>query len=466
VPNGGLGLNGDFEFDLEGPNTTDPQCDEIWIWRRPQAGATLILLDTIPNPSIGAAATWTYRDVSTDLDLFAQIPAPITNSADPPDPTMTAPVYHLQRLFAIVDNRVVWSAGPDAVTGSGNTSFPPGNSLSFTAQPIRLIPITVQNGGVLVLTTDGVRIILGTGQAGNGFYETNYYASVSLLSYNAVDVYNNQIFLMESNRKVSTIAVEYPFNPQTGYTEVGFPIGDQFKKVTTGGIVSPLYNPATAYLSWNVQDSGETGMYVADGQVGWFRLGLIMPPEEGMNWSPRAAIAAGTSAVQSIETAPGTHQLLVGPPAGTPGPILCRDASGSVWTDNGAAYPAWDVKGVTLLCSTGEWAETAHIATKSKAVGARPIISILLNEIAPSVERPWNVLELDTKSNDPPMQRPSKSVYSDRYVLAQNGEEDTGDSIMTRFDYGTQAVGDELLDWGMFASVHNERSEEAAKVGA
>ena len=278
---------------------------------------------------------------------------------------------HLKRNWYISNNTVGWTAGPDAVTGNGLTAAPPLNFIAFTGQPIWLKAVTVQNGGIIVGTTDGVWIILGDGTPGNGFAAWSYFASVSVSSWTAIDVYNNALFLMEANGKVSSLAVQYPFNPQTGYTEVGFPIGDQFVKVTTGGINAALYNPATAFLSWNVQSTGETGMYVADGAVGWFRMGIVQPPESGLIWSPRRAILGGTSAVQSVKTSPGKTQLLIGPAA--PGPILCRDNTGTVWQDRPAGvatgYPSWDAKGVNLLCSTGQWAETAHVSTKSEGRG-------------------------------------------------------------------------------------------------
>lgn len=471
VGNGGLGPNGAFNLLLTADITgtaaqLDKQVDQIYLWRTAQGKSSLLLLDKIPNPWLSGQTSFEYRDTFDDLALNTEIPAPIASSNNPPSANMTGYAYHLQRAWYIVDNKVGWSGGPDTLTGNGLTAFPPLNFFAYIGRPIALKPVTVENGGMLVFTTRGVYIILGTGTANNPFYSTTYYNKVSVLSPNAIELYDNRVFLMEANRKVSTLAIQYPFDPQSGYNEIGFPIGDQFKQVTTGGINAPLYDPATAYLSWNTEDTSETGMYVADGQVGWFRLGVTMPPEQGVSWSPRAALALGTSAVQAIETSPGRSQLLIGPPAGTPGPILCRDATGTVWDDNGTPFPAWDHRGATLLCSTGQWAEVAHIAAKSAAVGKRPTLSVLFNEIAATSERPFDVLKLAQKSNDPPLSPASKTVFSDRYVLAQNGKEMTGDCLITRFDYGTQAVADELLDWGAFAAVHNEQVEEAAKVGA
>ena len=137
-----------------------------------------------------------------------------------------------------------------------------------------------------------------------------------------------------------------------------------------------------------------------------------------------------------------------------------RDTTGTIFTDGGTPYPGWDVKGVILLCTTGQWTEVAWISTKSAAVGARPTISTLLGEIAPTATKFWN--QLGPPKKDPANTPASKSVYSDRYETAINGANETSDSIMVKFDYGTQAYGDELMDWGIFASTEEERKEQAA----
>jgi hypothetical protein len=454
---------------------TDKQIDQIWIWRTAQNESTLILEDQFPA-DLATMGDFVYFDVGvpdTSIAgggaLNALIPAPVADSNDPPLPSTTAPVFHLQRVFAILNNTVVWSGGPDTITGNGTTAFPPLNFIPFVAQPIRLEPVTVENGGILVFTNgDGMWIILGDGTSGNPFQAWRYFGSVHITGYNAVSMYNNAAYLMESNGKVSQVAVQYPFNPQTGYSEVGFPIGDQFVKVTTGngyGALGALYNPATAFVSWCMANSMDTGLYVADGAVGWFRMSMIQPPESGLLWSPRRVIANGTSAVQSIEIAPGMHRLLLG--NSNNGIIWMRDPTGESYNDpvgyseEYQAYPSWDAKGVTLLCSSGQWAELAHIAAKSLAVGNPPVVSTLMGEIVPMPpERPWNAL--DVTSNDPPDTPESLSVFSHRYALAQNNEAYTSDCILVKFDYGEQTVGDALLDWGIYASVHDERSEEAA----
>ena len=390
--------------------------------------------------------------------LDALIAAPIALSNNPPTANMTAPAYHVNRVWMIQGNSVVYSGGPDTLVGNGNTAFPPLNAIPFLGVPLRLVPVTVQNGGLLVFATDGIWIILGTGTASNPFYATSYYDKAILAGYDALDTLGPTIYMMESNLKVSSIAVQYPFNPQAGYTEIGFPIGDQFLNVSTGGISSPLYSAGGTFLSWNINNTTDTGMYVADGSVGWFRMSIAAPPESGLIWSPRAAIQDGTSAVQSIEVSPGRFRVLIGPPSGG-GRIRMRDPGGTVFGDVPAvtppplsplifSYPSYDVKGVTLLCSTGEVSDLAWIATKSSAVGSRPTVGYLMNEIAPTNSRPFEILQ--PTSQDPADLQPSITAYSDVYSCLQSGTAPKGDCVSLKFDYGSQQYGDELLDFQIY----------------
>ena len=447
---------------------SDSQIDQVWIWRTAQGQPTLILEDQIPADGLTNSFSYGEAGIADAsvlgvASLDAEIPAPISGTNNPPTPTSLPMCFAFQRVWWADGNLVRWSGGPDTLSANGNTTQPPLNFLPFLGKVYDIIPVTVQDGGMIVYTSSGIQIILGSGTSSDPFYSTSYYNNVNVKGYNCVCIQGTTMYVLEANLKLSSIAIQYPFNPITGYTEIGFPIGDQLRKVTTGGISQSLYSSSTAYLSWNNQSTTENALYAADGAVGWFRMSEASPPETGLIWHPRRGIVGGTSAVQSIETSPGITQLLIGPPAGTTGPILCRDDSGEVYADNGTAYPSWDDKGVNQLCSTGQFAETVHISTKSAAVGARPVISILIGEIKPSMKRPFLPLNLDDKSNDPSRTPPSVSVYSDRYVLKQGGSNTLGDCLLTRFDYGTQAEPDELLDWGIYARVHEEREEQVSK---
>lgn len=459
LANGGIGATEAFQFDLSSATDVlpDNQIDQIWIWRTAQGRANLILLDTIPNPRLLGGTTWAYRDVSSDLQLTAQIGAPIALTANPPQAGFTAPVYHLQRVWGIIGNTVYYSAGPDAVTGNGSTQFPPLNFIPYPEQVIKLRPITIANGGILVETTSNIYVILGTGTQGNPFYTTIYVPGVGLANYNAEDVVGSTIYMLTTKGKFISL------DPSAGYVEQGFPIGDQLLKVTTGGFNAALFNPATAYVSWHEQSSGDSAIYVSNGLGQWFRFSPVASPETGYVWSPIASILDGASAVQSIETSPGINQLLIGP-GGSGGPIRFRDDSKSAdWVgapDTGAyePYASWDVKGNIVLCSSGEVAEIAHVALKSAAQGARPKVSLLLGEIKATTQTPFD--DLEPTSTDPPDLEPSLTYYSDRYVALQNGVCPKCDNFQLKVDYGVQDFPDELLMFAIYGAKHAERRQQ------
>lgn len=451
-------------FNVDGLFTPDTQLDQIWIWRTPQGESTLILEDQIPIDAFYSSGNFMYRelgipDVSTGGgSLNALVSAPIADKADPPPAGLTALTYHVGRIWGILDNVLRYSGGPDTVTGNGNTAWPPSNSIPLLGMPIFLFPTTVSSGpGLLAMTTSGGQMILGDGTTSSIFTPISYESAISVSGYNAIGLLGTTIYFMESNGKVSS------FDPANGYLEVGFPIGDQFNNVTTGapdGPTGQLYNPATAYVTWNLQSSGESAMYVADGAVGWFRFSPIAPPETGSLWSTRAVILGGTSAVQSIETEPGVFNLLIAPASS--GPLLMRDTTKTVWEDDVAGtptpYPAWDVKGVITLCETGQVAEIAHVALKSMPEGARPVASLLLGELEATVDAPWAPLEIT--SNDPPILQPSETLYSDRYSAEQNGVCPKSDLVSLKVDYGAQAFGDELLKFGIYGRKYEERTQK------
>lgn len=442
---------------LQGFGLADPQIDTLVIWRTPQAGSQLLYVDTIPNP--GAAQTWIYTDTTPDNGLNSLMLAPINNANDPPPANITAMAYHCGRIFAISGINVIWSAGPDVVNvGSGNTAFPPLNFAQLPEQPVRLFAcVTNQGPTMLVFCTTNVYAIFGAGTQSSPFQRPAVFMTgVGIVGYDAITSVGSTYYALTTKNKFVSL------DPGAGYVEQGFPIGDQLLNVTTGADSAPggaLYDPSSAFVSWHEQNSGDTGIYLADGSVGWFRFSPVASPESGFLWSPRAAILAGTSAVQSIETTPGQSQLLIAPGAGG-GPILFRNSSVSSDWSGGRyqPFPSWDVKGNIVLCQSGEVAEIAHIALKSKAVGGRPKVSLLLGEIAATVNAPFD--ELAITSTDPPELPPSVTIFSDRYSALQNGVTPKCDHFQLKVDYGVQDAADELLMFSVYGAKHAERRNQ------
>lgn len=455
-------LNSNSYINVQGVGSTDPQADIVRIWRTAQGKSTLIFLADILNP--GPGLIWTYADSLLDTDLVAQIPAPIAHSNDRPPVGMTAPVYHMGRVWAIVDSIVINSGGPDTISGSGNSAFPPLNTFPLPERALRLYACVTNNGpALLILGTTNVYAIFGSGTANSPFQTpVIYMAGVGILNYDAVDVVGSTYHLLSSKKKMVSL------DPSAGYVEEGFPIGDQFANVTTGAgaaAVGALYDPSTAYVTWHEESSSDTAVYVSDGAVGWFRFSPVTSPETGYVWSPRAAIVGGASAIQSVETSPGITQLLIGPPTGG-GPIRFRDdAVNADWSkDPGSgvwgytSYPSWDVKGSIVLCNSGELAEIAHIALQSAAVGSKPKVALLLGEIKATTLSPFEPLEIT--STDPPDLDPSVTLYSDRYSALQNGVCPKCMHFQLKVDFGTQNFPDELLSFSVYGAKHSERKQQ------
>jgi hypothetical protein len=451
IPNGVLGPNGQYSISLTGNNTADPQCDQIWIYRTAQGGATPVFLASIPNPAVGANAQWTYTDTLPDSALNTFIQAPLAKAGDPPPQGATAPEYHNQRVWVIVGNTVYYSAGPDTApsASNGNTAFPPLNSFVFPETLTKLRAVTVNNGGLIVEGTANIYIILGNGTASNPYYAQVYMPTVGLLNYSAEEIVGSTIYMFTNNNKAISL------DPSAGYVEVGYPIGDQFNQVTTGGINAALYNASSTYVTWHEKTSGDSGIYVSDGTVGWFRYSPVASPESGYLWSPRAAIEGGTSAVQSIETDTGIRNLLIGPPQAG-GPILMRDLT--VFNDNNAVYSqCYTTIGSITLCESGEVAEVAHIALVSMRVGSRPTVGMLYSEISETATIKFD--ELEYTSVDPPTLEESETLYSDRYTTLQDGVTPKCDHCQVRITWPQQSVPDELLSHTLYGAKFSERRQ-------
>lgn len=303
----------------QGPGSNDPQIDTINIYRTLQGGSTFFFDGSIPAPVGGAGALWRFVDTLSETGLSAnfEIQRAINSSNNPPPVGLVALCYHMGRIWGAVGILQYFCTGPDATVGNGNEAWAPANVFAMPDAIARSVPWDLPNGVLLVFTAGGPQAVWGTGTASPQipFYVKPFTQGSGLLSFDALDTAGPWIHMFTTDMRLLS------FQPTAGYTssetgseDAGATIGDQFLKVTTGGINTALYTPAGTYVTWHTAGTNDTGLFVCDGAVGWFRLAPISPPESGYNWSPRAAIVGGTSAVQSVETQPGIKTLLIGPP--------------------------------------------------------------------------------------------------------------------------------------------------------
>ena len=427
---------------ISGTYTPDPQITQIWIWRTVQGGSTLFLEDQIPAD--GLSGSFTYDEIGIpDTSLNILIEAPIDETNNPPPVGLQALAYHLGRIWGALGNLVYYSDGPDVVTGNGNTAWNPSNVFAFPETVIRLFPTS---SGLIVFTLSDVFIIQGLGTAASPLTSLPLLQDVGLSSYDAFTVNGSIVYMYTSDNQIVSL------DPSSGVSEIGFAIGDQFGPNEGTGTFSPL----SAHLTWHIAGSRDKGLYVSDFYGNWWRMSPTPSPESGITWSPMANFlptVGGFSAVQSVETSPGTHSLLIGAPIHAFGPILQR--SYSVQTDNGVPYKSNAVIGSLVLAQPGQLALVESLTTDSVAIGTPLSLAVQLDEIAPLSSGYFETLS--DYVPDPTELSPSNSVYAQRFYLSQTQQPAVCRHLQIEVDFGTDTVQNELLSMTLFGGFEQEK---------
>jgi hypothetical protein len=324
-------------------------------------------------------------------------------------------------------------------SGNGNTAWNPENFFQFPSTVIRLFP---SSNGLWVFTSSNVYIIQGTNTTESPLFSTPLLPKyLGLLSYDAFDINGGIVYLYTSDNQVVCI------DPSSGISEVGFPIGDQFGPGNGTG----TFTPTSTRITWHAQGSGDKALYVSDFQGNWWRMLPTPSPETGTTWCPLATIAGGFSAVQSVETVPGTHTLLLGPPSGG-GPILERNLS--VFSDNGAAYNSYAIVGSLVLAQPGQLAYVKLITTDSMKVGTPITLQVQLDEIAPLSAGYFEDLTIFVP--DPTQLTASNSVNAQRFYLSQTQQPAVCRHLQILVDFANDTVKNELLSLSIYGSFEQE----------
>jgi hypothetical protein len=425
---------------IQGAGSSDPQVDKIYLWRTVQGGSVLFYLDQVSNP--GGGMSWIYTDTTPDVGtngpgLNQQITAPIDHGNDPPPTGLSALTYHLERIWGALNNSVYYSDGPDASVGIGDEAWDPENVFVFPSTVIRLFPTS---NGLLVFTVSDIYIIQGLATSSSPLFSIPFLSNIGLVSYDAFSVNGSIVYLYTSDNQIITL------DPSSGISEIGFPIGDQFGPLNG----TETFTPTSTKVTWHVAGSPDKGLYVSDSQGTWWRLCPTPSPETGTTWSPKARPVGGFSCVQSVETSPGTRNLLVGPK--TSGPILKRDYT--VYSDNGSAYNAYAVLGSLVLAQPGQMAHVKFITTDSWARGTPISLAVQLDEIAPISSGYFETLSAYVP--DPTQLTASNSIYAQRFYLSQTQDPSVCRHLQIQINWGTDTVKNELLSLTIFGAYEGE----------
>jgi len=423
---------------LSGSFPDDPQITQAWLWRSVQGGSSSSLFfdSAIPNPTPGTASNWAFTDVLPDTFLDELIEAPVDDANNPPPVGITALAYHLNRVWGAVGN-IVFNSQTSGITGNPYTAWDPQSFFEFPGTVVRLWPTS---NGLIVFTNSAPYVIQGLGDSSSPFFSTPFLQNVGLANYDAFDVNGAVAYMYTTDNQVMSM------DPSSGFSEVGFPIGDQFGPNNGTG----TFLPSTAVLTWHFDGSQEKALYVSNRDGVWWRMLPTPSPETGNTWCPKAIVTGNFSVVQSVETSPGIRSLLVAPYSN--GPILMRDSSS--FSDNGSAYNAYSVIGSLVLAQPGQLAYAKLITTDAMAVGTPITLKVQLDEIAPISAGYFENLTLFVP--DPTQLSPSNSVYAQRFYLSQTQQPAVCRHMQIAVEFGTDTVKNELLSLTLFGSFDQE----------
>lgn len=414
----------------------DSQADYIAIFRTTDGqGIPFLIPGTFTTYTVPLSTYLTsgYTDKTPDTLLNNLIQAPIAAQNTPPAIGAQNLTYHLNRIWFSIGNTVYWTAGPDTPCGNGVNGVPPLNFDSFPSLVKRIVPTT---SGALVFTVSDVYVIQGNGTAQSPIQDGKpLLKGIGLPSYNALDVNGSIIGFFTTDKQFVII------DPNAGVSNVGFPIGDQLR----------AWNPSSVHVTWHVNGEDQ-GWYVSDGTTGWYRLMTTPAPETGYTWSPFATIQGGCGVVKSIETAPGTHNLLLAPTGS--GSILKRDLA--YFMDGNTSYAANAIIGSAVLAQPGQTALVSFVTTDSVVVGTPLTLGILIDEAVPYYKGAF--YQLTNSKNDPPGLTPSTSIIGQRFYLSDLYEQAAAECrhIQLQVNWIAENEPSELLTITVFGGYKQE----------
>lgn len=422
----------------------DSQADYVAIWRTTDGGAQPFL---VPGPNdfslpitlpLWQYLAFGYEDTTPDTGLNNLIEAPILGENTPPAKGASSLAYYQQRLFYRVGNTVSWTSGPDTPAGNGFNGSAPLNFDEQQSLVNRIVPTT---SGAMIFTVSDINLITSTTTSTGTTINPAIplVEGIGLASYNALDTNGSIIGFFSTDSQFLII------DPANGFSSAGFPIGDQLR--LNNGTPGQSWVPSKAYVAWHVNGEDQ-GWYLADGANGWYRLMATPAPETGgYTWSPFATIQGGVKAVQSVETSPGIHNLLLGPAGTANSFILARNLD--YFMDGTVSYAANATLGSMVLAQPGQYAFVSFITTESVKVGTPLVAGVLVDDAYPYYQGPFDVLKNWTL--DPPILRPSRSILGQRFWFSEL----ENDAAMCRhmqvqLTWASEAYANELLTFTVF----------------
>lgn len=365
---------------LQGFGSADTQVDRNDLYRTPDGGSLLLFDQSTPN--VNATTAWNITDNTLDLSLNLLIVGPIAHLNDPPPAGMTLIARYQGRMWGAVGNLLYFSAGPDCTNGNGDQAWPPANVFVMTSNIVGLEPTSQ---GLVVGLQDEVWAIVGGPQT-LSFYPQQILQNFGVLSPNCMIADGDTLYMYTSSSQLFQLSA-------AGKEEIGFPVAD---------VLAVNFNPTTAYLAVHRAGSDE-GLFISNQANNVMRYSIAKSI-----WCPLATVSVGIGAIGSLQTSPGTHQLIAGTGVGSGSPLARNVAGVYDGPNTSTTYTAFATIGPIILSAMGS---SSPAAIKSFVVasgilgGTAPTLSVLPNEVS-------GAFTSIPVSNQDPYQLPASSTVS------------------------------------------------------
>lgn len=326
--------------------STDPQVDQIWIFRIADGGGIYYFLADVAN------ATSTYTDSTLDAGLNNLVVAPLLPNNAPCPAGANLACWWDGRPWVAVKNLLYWAVGPQTITGVGEQSF--NTSFNFFKLPINVTGFAPTSNGLLVFTNDTIWIVTGT----KGVYFINpFQYNLGIANPNAVAQDGDLVFFVTTRGQC--------FSLSDRLTEIGQPIRQQIALMLAANVSIAIH-----------RNGGDEGFFVSDGATNIFRFSMTFNC-----WSPKAQPVQGAGVIKSIETSNAVWTLLLGSPTAAK---YIGGRNLSSWTDDGGTYTCYSTVGSIVIGPPGSKNLIDAVYMNVTNTGTYPTISVLLNEISAS----------------------------------------------------------------------------------
>lgn len=353
--------------------STDPQVDQIWIFRIADGGGIYYFLANVAN----ATSTYTDSTVDTGLNTFVVAPQFPANSPCPAGSSLVT--WWDGRLWVLAGNILYWSSGPQTTTGVGEQSF--NLSTNFFKLPINGTGFAPTSNGLLVFTSDTIWVVTGTG----GVYFINpWQKNLGIKQSNAVTQDGDLVIFFTSSKQL--------FQISTSLVEIGMNIRGKLAAISPTSVSIAMH-----------RSGADEGLFVSDGSANIYRFSMTF-----QSWSPAGQPKQGAGVIGSIETSDSVWTLLLG---STSGAQFIGGRNTSSWTDDGGTYTCSATVGSIIVGQPGSKNTIEALCINATRTGSYPTVGILTNEISGAFAT------LPNPTPEPPNLPESQTIYTRRHYL-------------------------------------------------